>query len=124
MRIAAVVLVATGGAVGSLGRLAVHELVGSTGQLPASTLLVNVVGSLLLGLLVGHGVTGRARLLWGTGVLGGFTTYSTFAVQTEQLVRDGEALWAVAYPVVSVIAGLVAAVAGLLIGRRLAGGAA
>lgn len=109
---------------GSLGRLAVDEVVGAHGHLASSTLLVNVVGSLLLGLLVGRGIGGRSRLLWGTGVLGGFTTYSAFAVQTEQLARDGQLVWAVGYPVLAVVLGLAAAVLGLLLGRRLAGGAA
>lgn len=117
-------LVAAGGAVGSLGRLAVDEVVGAHGHLASSTLLVNVVGSLLLGLLVGRGIGGRSRLLWGTGVLGGFTTYSAFAVQTEQLARDGQVAWAVGYPVLAVALGLAAAVLGLVLGRRLAGGAA
>lgn len=125
MRISPVFLVAVGGAVGSLGRWTLDEVIGAHGHLPSSTLLVNVMGSLLLGLLVGRGISDRSRLLWGTGVLGGFTTYSAFAVQTEQLVRDGQQVaWAVGYPVLAVALGLAAAVVGLMLGRRLAGGAA
>lgn len=55
------------------------------GRWPAGTLLVNVAGSLLLGLFVGAGVEGGWLALLGTGFCGGFTTYSAFAVQTHRL---------------------------------------
>lgn len=111
-------LVALGGAVGTLARYGLDESVGVVGDLPVSTLLVNLVGSLALGLLIGLGVPERLRLLLGTGLIGGFTTYSAFAVQLQDLgSRDDLALGA-AYAAVTVLGGLALAVLGLRWGRR------
>ncbi|WP_229051388.1 CrcB family protein [Aeromicrobium sp. Leaf350] len=111
-------LVAGGGAIGTLLRFGLDEAVGSVGDLPLSTLLVNLVGSLALGLLVGHGVSDRLRLLLGTGVIGGFTTYSAFAVQTQELGSASEVVLSAVYPVVTVVGGFALAVLGLRWGRR------
>ena len=76
-------LIAVGGAVGSAVRLvAAHHL--DTGW-PRGTLLVNLTGSLLLGLLTGLSVADPALALWGVGLCGGLTTYSSFAVQAHGL---------------------------------------
>ena len=82
------VLVALGAAVGSpLRHLAGHHL---DQRLPWGILLVNVAGSFLLGMFVALGLSGSSLALLGTGFCGGFTTYSTFAVQTTKLgPRDG-----------------------------------
>ena len=60
------------------------------------------------------------RLVLGTGVLGGYTTYSTYAVETDRLLGDGRGLLAAAYVALTLLAGLVAAAAGvwLAAGRR------
>lgn len=108
-------IVAAGGAVGAAARWAVAEAAPDrAGAFPTATLVVNVLGAALLGYLVGRvPVTGSRseaiRLLLGTGVLGGFTTFSTFAVQ----VWEGPA---VVYALVTVVAGVLAAVAGLALG--------
>ena len=77
-------LVALGAAVGAPLRfwLATHL---DQERFPRGTLLVNVAGSFLLGLLVAQGATGGWLALLGTGFCGGFTTYSAFAVQTHRL---------------------------------------
>ncbi len=82
------VLVALGAAVGAPVRhLAGHHL---DQRLPWGILLVNVVGSFLLGMFVALGLTGSSLALLGSGFCGGLTTYSTFAVQTTKLgSRDG-----------------------------------
>ena len=82
------VLVAFGAAVGApLRHLAGHHL---DQHRPWGILLVNVVGSFLLGLFVALGLSGSSLALLGTGFCGGLTTYSTFAVQTTTLgPRDG-----------------------------------
>lgn len=87
--------------------------------LPAATMGVNVVGSFVLGIVIGwlgdrHPLT---RAFIGTGVLGGFTTYSAFAVQTVVLL--GVAVWAgIALAALSVLLGLCAAAIGLRVTRR------
>lgn len=76
-------LAAVGGAVGSAVRVvAAHHL--DTGW-PRGTLLVNLTGSFVLGLLTGLSVAGPSLALWGVGLCGGLTTYSSFAVQAHGL---------------------------------------
>ena len=83
---------------------------------PAATFSVNVVGALLLGVLIEAlsrrgpdvGVRQRLRLFLGTGFLGAFTTYSTLAVDTDLLLRDGYASVAVLYAVGTVVVGFLA----------------
>lgn len=115
-----VALVFAGGAVGSLARYAVSLAIDPAGSLPLATLLVNLVGSFLLGLLVGAAAGARSRLLFGTGFLGGFTTYSALAAETEHLLRDGDALVGLGYLLLSVAVGAAAAVAGMVAGRSRA----
>jgi CrcB protein len=87
--------------------------------LPVATLVVNVVGSFALGIVVGrlgdrHPLT---RAFAGTGVLGGFTTYSAFALQTATLLAAAPVA-GLALAVVSVLLGLAAAALGLRLTRR------
>jgi CrcB protein len=84
---------------------------------------VNLLGCLLLGLLIGR-VFDRSpdrpwlRALLGTGVLGGFTTYSAFAVESVQLAEAGRAGTAAGYVLASVTGGVLAAALGLRAGRE------
>ncbi len=116
-------LVALGGALGTLARHGASELAPvAPGTFPTTTLLVNVAGSLLLGLLLGALERSRPRdvtlrPLLGVGFLGGFTTFSTFSVETVQLVRTHDAGLALAYVGSSLVLGLIAAV----LGARLVG---
>lgn len=84
---------------------------------PWGTFTVNVVGSLILGLLAGAVSAGAAgshlQLLIGTGLCGALTTYSTFSYETLRLAQDGARFYAVANVVASVVAGLGAAFAGV-----------
>ena len=118
------VLAAVGGAVGALARWGIASaLPSSPGGWPWATLLVNLTGCLLLGALLGVLVLRSPRAAWprplmGTGVLGGYTTYSTFAVDVVRLVDDGAAGLAAGYVVASVAGGVTAAAAGLWLGRR------
>ena len=92
---------------------------------PLATLGVNVVGGLLMGLLVG--VLARAgagegwgegwRLFCGVGVLGGFTTFSAFSLDTVLLIERGQLAAALGYVAASVIGSLVAVGAGLQLAR-------
>jgi CrcB protein len=116
--------VAAGGAVGTLLRALAEETLPARGGFPVATLGVNLIGAFLLGALLETLArrgpdTGRRRMLrlgLGTGVLGGFTTYSTLAVEAATLPP---ALGA-AYLAGTAVLGAAASIAGILLGRRLA----
>jgi len=107
--------------------LAQRVLVPGTGALaafPAGTLVVNVTGSLLIGLLAGlaesRALLGpEARLLLVTGLLGGYTTFSAFSLETLLLLRAGQTATALATVALQVVLGVAAAWAGfaLALGR-------
>lgn len=88
-------------------------------EFPFGTLAVNGLGSLLLGLLTGLGVTGNDLLVAGTATLGSFTTFSTWMLETERLAEDGENGLALANIAVSVALGLVAVGIGWAVGAVL-----
>ncbi|MDO9377264.1 MAG: CrcB family protein [Nocardioidaceae bacterium] len=125
-----VLLVALGGAAGTAARYGLGELVPSSHGWPWPTLLVNVTGSFALGLLLGliarrgpeTPAVERVRLGAGTGFLGGYTTYSSFAVQADQLLAGGRPGTAAATVLVSLAVGLVAAAAGVVLADRPARG--
>lgn len=125
----ALLLVALGGAAGSAARAGVALALPAAPL--AATLLVNMVGAGVLGLVVaaldGAGASrrrARARLLLGTGFCGGFTTYSAVAVQTAELLRGAEPGTAVGYALVTLLLGAVATLLGLVLGGLLQRGAA
>jgi CrcB protein len=105
-------LVALGAALGAPLRFLCASILDRRG-LPAGTLLVNVAGSLVLGLLVGADVDGAPLALLGTGFCGGFTTYSAFAVQTHRL----GGLRGAAYAAATVAASLVACALGFVLAQ-------
>ena len=119
-------LVAAGGCAGTLVRAALERAwPASPGHLPVTTLALNIVGALALGLLLGalgesHP---RLRLALGTGVLGGLTTHSTFILESHRLLTPGgdggHPVLGTAYLVGSMVAGLVAAGLGLWLADRL-----
>ncbi len=113
---------ALAGALGAVLRYLADHLVQhrAASDFPAGILVVNVTGSLLLGLLVGagqrHGVSSATETVFGAGLLGSYTTFSTFTFDTARLAEDGQAPMAVLNAVVSIAAGLGAAAAGLAVG--------
>jgi CrcB protein len=118
-----------GGAIGTGARyLLAGWLVRMTGPgFPWGTLAINAAGSFLLGFLMQVSLTTgllplTARLTLATGVIGGFTTYSTFNYETLQLFQEGAWLLGLVNLGATVAACLVAGVLGLLSGRLLAGG--
>jgi CrcB protein len=117
--------VALGSALGGVARHGVARLWPMVpGAWPVATMSVNIVGSFAIGLLAAFmardsGET--ARLFWMTGVLGGFTTYSAFALETVTLASAGAAGRAALYVAATVALCLVAAVAGRTLGLALAG---
>lgn len=122
-----VLAVAAGGVLGTTARAALTGAIGQVGGWPLGTLTENVVGSFLLGMLLeallrAGPETPRARLVrlgLGTGVMGGFTTFSSFALEIERLLAGGELGIAAGYAGASLALGLLACAAGLLLGARL-----
>jgi len=108
-----VLLVAVGAAVGAPLRYLTDRWVQARfgPVLPVGTLLVNVAGSFLLGLLAGVG--GPAGALLGTGFCGALTTYSTFGYETVQLLADRAGRYAVLNIVLNVVAGVAAFLLGV-----------
>lgn len=117
------VVAALGGALGALARWAVADaLPHSPAAWPWATLLVNVTGCLAIGALLAVLLARYPRSPWlrpflAVGVLGGYTTYSTFAMDVVRLTGSGHGLVAVAYVLASVLGGVLAVVAGLVLGR-------
>jgi len=111
-----ILLVALGGALGSVSRyklsgLILHHTV--DWRFPAGTFAVNVIGCLVAGVLAGFAekydyLSPDARIFIFTGILGGFTTFSAFGLETMFLIKRGELMVASANVILSVIAGLVA----------------
>ena len=121
-----VAAVAVGGTAGTAARWATTAALDPARGWPTGTLVVNLVGAFLLGLLLerlarggpDEGARRRVRLLGGTGFCGAFTTYSSLAVQTDVLAAGGAVGGALAYAAVSLVAGLTAASAGARLGGR------
>ncbi len=109
------------GGLGAILRFRLDELVDlrATGEFPLGTLVVNVLGSFALGVLAGGGVGGDALLLAGTGLLGSFTTFSTWMLETERLAEESDDGFALLNVGVSLVAGLAAALLGWAIGAAL-----
>ena len=117
--------VAAGGAIGSVARY----LVGTWSSkmfinFPWGTLIINVTGSFLIGLFVGLFATKwdlpqAARIFLIVGICGGYTTFSTFSLDSFHLMERGEALAAGAYMIGSVVLSLGALIAAMLVVRAL-----
>ncbi|MBA3417596.1 MAG: fluoride efflux transporter CrcB [Geodermatophilaceae bacterium] len=118
-----VALVALGAAIGAPLRYLVERAVRARvrSSLPWGTLLVNVAGSLVLGLLVGLLAPPQWQALLGVGLCGALTTYSAFGFDTVVLTESRERLLALLYVVASLVAGLAAALVGLAGGAAIAG---
>jgi CrcB protein len=115
-------LVAIGGALGALARFAVSTALFVPGQFPWATLAINIAGSFGIGLLWGMGQQQPWFGQWGryllvVGLLGGFTTFSAFSLETMGLVEGGRVSSAAGY----VAASLLGCVAAAWIGQRLTG---
>ena len=115
-------LIGLAGAAGALSRYAIGVALG--GRLyPYGTLAINVIGSFLLGLLLGGPGASRwsetTTLALGVGFLGAFTTFSTFTNETMDLLRDGRATAALIYVFLSLALGLAAAAIGWTVGQDL-----
>jgi fluoride exporter len=109
------------GGVGALARFGLDTFVSTRtgGVFPWGTLAVNASGSFVLGFVAGVALTGDALVLVGTGLVGSYTTFSTWMLETQRLGEDGEGRAALANLALSVVLGLVAVALGRAVGRAL-----
>ena len=127
------VAVFVGGCVGSFVRLVLEAMQPASAVWPWMTMIINLSGAFLLGFLLeflgstGADVGARRlfRLAVGTGVMGGYTTYGTFILETDSRLMGHATLIAAAYAISSILLGLLAAMGGILAGgaagRRIGG---
>ena len=121
----AYLLVGLGGALGSVARYGSGVLVGRLwgSAFPLATLLINIAGSLAMGLFMGYlarttpAWQADARLFVAVGIFGGFTTFSSFSLDTIALIERGEIGPALVYVLVSVVVAIVALYGGLVLMR-------
>ena len=122
-----VLLVALGGGLGAASRFGVSLAVPARADAwPVATFGINVVGSLAIGVLAGwlssRGDTAEPwRLFLGVGVLGGFTTFSAYSLETMRMIERNDWVGASTYSIGSVIAGLIAVAIGLAMAKRVLG---
>jgi CrcB protein len=109
------------GGAGSVLRFYVDAIVSSASgrDFPYGTLVVNLSGAVLLGLITGLALTGSAALLAGTAAVGSYTTFSTWILETQRLTEERQHRKAVLNIVVSLVLGVAAAELGRLIGAHL-----
>lgn len=120
------ILVMGGGAIGAGARHLVGRgtLAAFGPGYPWGTLCVNLVGGLAMGLLAGvlarSGGGEATRLFVGVGIIGGFTTFSAFSLDTVLMIERGAPVTALTYVLASVVGSVVALFAGLMLGRSVA----
>ena len=107
-----IIYVMIGGFLGACSRYMLGEFVPATSGFPTGTLTVNLVGCLCLGWLLPFIanqkiINPKISLLFGTGLIGSFTTFSTFSVEVVQLMDEGKFTFAVLYVLISLFAGIV-----------------
>jgi CrcB protein len=109
------------GGAGSVLRFYVDGFVASAARrdFPYGTLVVNLSGAVLLGLITGLALSGSAALLAGTAAVGSYTTFSTWMLETQRLTEERQYRQAVLNIVVSLVLGVAAAELGRLIGAHL-----
>lgn len=117
--IKAILLVGSGGFLGSVLRYLLSKYIESTwlSSFPFGTFGVNIIGCLIIGLIYGLSIkniaSGEIRLLLATGFCGGFTTFSSFSYEFLTLLQDGQLWYAFLYSFCSLLAGLLAVWIGL-----------
>lgn len=119
-----VLLVFLGGGIGSVARYLIHKwLANTTDKFPLGTFTVNILGSLLIGIILGYAIKNNTlneqqTLLLATGFCGGFTTFSTFAYENATLFKNGEITTLLLYTIASFTIGIVAVFLGLYLSRQ------
>ncbi|MGI6205357.1 MAG: fluoride efflux transporter CrcB [Anaerovoracaceae bacterium] len=118
-----ILLVGAGGAAGAVFRYLI-SMIPYKGTFPLLTLLTNFLGALLIGYIAGtaetRGLNSSAVLFLKTGLCGGFTTFSTFSLESYDLIKAGRGEAAVIYMILSVVLCLLGVMAGMEAARRTA----
>lgn len=119
-------LIGIGGFIGSIFRYYLQHIISRffPTLFPLGTLAVNILGCLVIGLIYGLSERGNVlspewRLFLATGLAGGFTTFSTFSIESIQLIKDGQWFSVSLYIAISVIVGIMATFLGLIIIKSL-----
>jgi CrcB protein len=108
-----ILYVGIGGSIGSMSRFMLSVYISKIFDkpFPLATMLINIIGSAIIGAIFGlfdrgNLITPELRILLATGFCGGFTTFSTFSYEVMKLLQDGEIIYAVIYIILSVVLGL------------------
>lgn len=115
-----VILVSIGGFFGAICRFFFSNQLQKRNKtgFPIATLLVNLIGAFLLGLLVGMHIKGHLYDLMGIGFMGAFTTFSTFKLESESLRKSKKRRFFFSYLLISYAVGITLAFYGLMLGRQ------
>lgn len=108
-----ILLVALGGALGSVFRYAASLLIHAR-YFPWPTLAVNIIGSFIIGLILAYSIREESflynwKLFLATGICGGFTTFSAFSLENMELLQNGKYLYVILYITASIVFGIAAA---------------
>jgi len=105
-------IVGAGGAIGSMLRYAGNVLYNNR-SFPVTTLLINIIGSFIIGLAIGYSLKNQSSVNWklflATGICGGFTTFSAFSFENLVLLQNGKIFTCLLYILSSVVLGITAA---------------
>ena len=117
-----VIVVGIGGAIGALLRFTISEIIPFHGGFPYATLLINLFGSFGLAFLLSHTTmlkNGHVKLALTTGLLGAFTTFSTYSFETFTLLDNGDVFTALMYILASSIGGFIASFGGYYVAKKV-----
>lgn len=115
-----ILLVGAGGFAGSILRYLAGQLISSGNNFPSATLIVNIAGCFIIGLLFYYvNENDTAKLLLATGFCGGFTTFSAFSLENIKLLQNNQYISAVVYILLSIVLGLCATGLGIYLSKKI-----